>query len=97
MALACARRLSSETGARVAARHVLPLNRHRVGETLAAFSETVDLLICGSRSKGIVRRVALGSTSDYLSRHCACPLIITTAAVQEPISPADAPDRLATA
>jgi nucleotide-binding universal stress UspA family protein len=49
------------------------------GETLAAFSETVDVLICGSRNNQIVRRVALGSTTDYLSRHCACPLIITTA------------------
>jgi nucleotide-binding universal stress UspA family protein len=49
------------------------------GETLAAFSETIDVLICGSRSNGIFRRVALGSTSNYLLRHCACPLIITTA------------------
>jgi nucleotide-binding universal stress UspA family protein len=48
------------------------------GENLAAFSETVDLLICGSRTNGIVRRTALGGTTDYLSRHCACPLLITT-------------------
>jgi nucleotide-binding universal stress UspA family protein len=66
------------------------------GESLAAFSETVDLMICGSRHRGIVRRVAVGSTTDYLSRHCACPLIITTGAVQEPASSVT-PDRLATA
>jgi nucleotide-binding universal stress UspA family protein len=66
------------------------------GESLAAFSETVDLLICGSRPHGIVRRVALGSTTDYLSRHCACPFLITTGAVPEPASSV-APDRLATA
>ena len=66
------------------------------GEELAAFSETVDVLICGSRRNGIVRRVALGSTSDYLSRHCACPLIVTTGAVQEPAAAVTA-DRMATA
>lgn len=60
------------------------------GEELAAFSETVDVLICGSRHNGIVKRVALGSTSDYLARHCACPLIVTTAAVQAPGGPTQA-------
>jgi nucleotide-binding universal stress UspA family protein len=54
------------------------------GEELAAFSETVDVLVCGSRHNGIVKRVALGSTSDFLARDCACPLIITPAAVQTP-------------
>jgi nucleotide-binding universal stress UspA family protein len=66
------------------------------GEQLAAFSESVDVLICGSPNNGIVRRVALGNTSDYLSRHCACPLIITTAAVQEPARTVPS-DRLARA
>jgi nucleotide-binding universal stress UspA family protein len=51
------------------------------GEQLATFSEEVDVLICGSRRNGIVKRVALGSTSDYLARHCACPLIVTPAVV----------------
>jgi nucleotide-binding universal stress UspA family protein len=55
-----------------------------LGEELAAFSTTVDVLVCGSRHNGIVRRVALGTTSDFLARHCACPLIITPAAVQTP-------------
>jgi nucleotide-binding universal stress UspA family protein len=57
------------------------------GEELAAFSETVDVLVCGSRHNGIVKRVALGSTSDFLARDCACPLIITPAAVQTPEPP----------
>ncbi len=56
-------------------------------EELAAFSETVDVLVCGSRHNGIVKRVALGSTSDFLARDCACPLIITPAAVQKPEPP----------
>lgn len=53
-----------------------------LGEELAAFSKTVDVLVCGSRHNGIVRRVAMGTTSDFLARDCACPLIITPAAVQ---------------
>jgi nucleotide-binding universal stress UspA family protein len=48
-------------------------------DTLQAFSETVDALFCGSRQFGTVRRVALGSTSDYLARHAACPLFVTPA------------------
>jgi nucleotide-binding universal stress UspA family protein len=133
VALAHARALSLQTGAKVVARRVIQLNVHRAGgfpaplvgdvegemarareklghlgdadvsialgtsgEELAAFSETVDLLFCGSRDNGIVRRVVLGSTSDHLSRHCACPLIITTAAVPA-LACTVTPDRLATA
>jgi nucleotide-binding universal stress UspA family protein len=99
-ALTRARALSRQTGARVIARHVIAGGAEvRVGasgEQLAAFSETVDVLICGSRDNGIVRRVALGRTGEYLSRHCACPLIITTALVQKPAAGVT-PDRLATA
>jgi nucleotide-binding universal stress UspA family protein len=99
-ALTRARALSLQTGARVIARHVIAgdaeVRAGPSGEQLAAFSETVDVLICGSRDNGIVRRVALGSTSKYLSRHCACPLIITTALVQKPAA-CVTPDRLATA
>jgi nucleotide-binding universal stress UspA family protein len=131
VALAHARALAQETGARVVARHVAQLKVYGAGifaapvpdveeaaacaaqklgdlgdvelsvcvgasgEELAVFSESVDVLICGSRHNGIVKRVALGSTSDYLGRHCACPLIITTAAVQEPGTSAKL-DRLAT-
>lgn len=67
-----------------------------LGEELAAFSKAVDVLVCGSRHNGIVRRVALGSTSDFLARDCACPLIITPAAVQTP-EPPGSDDRLAMA
>jgi nucleotide-binding universal stress UspA family protein len=92
LALAHARALSLQTGAKVVARRVIQLNVHRVGvfpaplvvdvegemarareklghlgddaevsiavgsgEELATFSETVDLLFCGSRDNGIVR------------------------------------------
>jgi nucleotide-binding universal stress UspA family protein len=133
VALAHARALAKETGARVVARHVTQLRVYgaggwapavvedaeaqiarareqlgelgdldlsvvigATGEELAAFSETVGVLVCGSRHNGIVKRVALGSTSDFLARDCACPLIITPAAVQTPELP-DRNERLAMA
>ncbi len=50
-----------------------------VREELAALSEQVDLLVCGSRHQTAGKRVLLGSTSDYLARHSACPLLVTPA------------------
>jgi nucleotide-binding universal stress UspA family protein len=46
------------------------------GEELASFSDAVDLLIVGSRGYGPVKRLVLGSTSDYLERHARCPLLV---------------------
>ena len=46
-------------------------------EELARLSEDVDVLVCGSRHQGAIKRVRLGSTSEYLSRHSACPLVVT--------------------
>jgi nucleotide-binding universal stress UspA family protein len=46
------------------------------GEELAAFGEEVDILVVGSRSYGPVRRLVLGSTSDYLERHARCSLLV---------------------
>ncbi len=45
-------------------------------EELAAFGDEVDILLVGSRSYGPVRRLVLGSTSDYLERHARCPLLV---------------------
>jgi nucleotide-binding universal stress UspA family protein len=47
-----------------------------VRDELVAFSQTVDLLVCGSRRNGPVRRLAFGSTSEYLTRHVDVPLLI---------------------
>jgi nucleotide-binding universal stress UspA family protein len=46
------------------------------GEELAAFGDEVDILLVGSRSYGPVRRLVLGSTSDYLERHARCSLLV---------------------
>ncbi len=46
------------------------------GEELASFSAAVDVLVVGSRSYGPLRRLVLGSTSDYLERHARCSLLV---------------------
>ena len=45
-------------------------------ERLAAASERLDLLICGSRGYGPFRAVLLGSVSGRLAHTAACPLIV---------------------
>ena len=45
-------------------------------DLLVALAEQVDLLVCGSRRQGAVKRLALGSTSEYLARHVATPVLI---------------------
>jgi nucleotide-binding universal stress UspA family protein len=45
-------------------------------EALAAASQDLDLLVCGSRGSGPIRSILLGSTSHSLVRKAACPVII---------------------
>jgi len=47
-----------------------------VKQSLVALSREVDVLVCGSGGWGAVHRVMLGSTSDYLLHHAACPVIV---------------------
>ena len=46
------------------------------GEELAAFGDQVNILVAGSRGYGPVKRVVLGSTTDYLQRHARCSLLV---------------------
>jgi nucleotide-binding universal stress UspA family protein len=46
------------------------------GEELAILSGQVDLVIVGSRGYGPVRRLVVGSTSNYLERHARCSLLV---------------------
>lgn len=46
------------------------------GEELAVFSGRVNLLVVGSRGYGPVKRLVLGSTTDYLERHARCSLLV---------------------
>jgi len=45
-------------------------------DALAAVTEGLDLLVCGSRGYGPVRTVLLGSTSHALVRTAACPVLV---------------------
>jgi nucleotide-binding universal stress UspA family protein len=45
-------------------------------DELARFSETVDLLVVGSRAEGAFARLLHGSTANSLTRHSHCPLIV---------------------
>ena len=46
-------------------------------EALAALDEhEVDLLVCGSRAYGPVRRVLLGGVLRKLVRRAACPVVV---------------------
>jgi nucleotide-binding universal stress UspA family protein len=44
---------------------------------LAAFSERVGLVVCGSRHHHRAARIVLSSSGDYLAHHAACPLLVT--------------------
>ncbi len=46
------------------------------GEELAAFSAQVDLLVVGSRGYGALKRLVLGSTSNYLASHARSSLLV---------------------
>jgi len=47
-----------------------------VSEELAQFSESVDLLVVGSRGYGPLGRLMNGSTSNYLAARTRCPLTV---------------------
>jgi nucleotide-binding universal stress UspA family protein len=47
-----------------------------IGEELAAFGDDLDVLVVGSRGYGPVKRLMLGSTSEYLERHARCSLVV---------------------
>ncbi|HEY4811057.1 MAG TPA: universal stress protein [Solirubrobacteraceae bacterium] len=59
------------------------------GEKLAEFGDQLDLLVVGSRGYGPVKRLVLGSTSDYLERHARCSLLVLTRVVAEGGAPGD--------
>ena len=61
------------------------------GAMLVRASEDADLVVTGSRGWGTLKRVALGSTSDHLVHHAACPVVV----VPRPAVEADAGEPVA--
>lgn len=51
-------------------------------EELARFSESVDLLVVGSRDYGAIGRLVHGSSSQQLAHTAACPLLVLTRAAR---------------
>lgn len=62
---------------------------------LAEFSTAVDLVVVGSRGRGGFTGMLLGSTSQSVLRHAACPVMVVPVRVaeEEGISPSDPPWR----
>jgi nucleotide-binding universal stress UspA family protein len=50
--------------------------REDPAEVLASFGDTTQLLVVGSRGRGAVRGLLLGSVSRHLLRHTNCPVAI---------------------
>ncbi|HEU4977004.1 MAG TPA: universal stress protein [Baekduia sp.] len=50
--------------------------RGHPGPAIAAACEGADLLVVGSRGWGPARRLALGSTSDFLVHHAPCAVLV---------------------
>jgi nucleotide-binding universal stress UspA family protein len=46
------------------------------GEELAALGDELDILVVGSRGYGPIKRLVVGSTSEYLERHARCSLLV---------------------
>jgi hypothetical protein len=52
------------------------LHSGRPADVLIALSETVDLLVIGSRGYGPLRAVLLGGVSGQVTRSAACPVVV---------------------
>lgn len=52
------------------------LRKGLAADELAAATRNLDLLVCGSRGYGPLRRVLLGSVTARLIRHAHCPVLV---------------------
>jgi nucleotide-binding universal stress UspA family protein len=74
-------RADAEEGLREAVAEVGGDAQHRIvggsgGPALVHVSKEADVVVTGSRGWGTLRRVGMGSTSDYLVHHATCPVIV---------------------
>jgi nucleotide-binding universal stress UspA family protein len=72
-----AEQLQSETEQLAAALSAEPrVFRGEAGKALVEHSESLDLLVLGSRGYGPLKSVLLGSVSSYVLRHAGCPVLV---------------------
>lgn len=71
-----AEKLLADTLAQLPGTTAAHLLHGRPSVELEKVADQYDLLIVGSRSWGPIRRVALGSTSDWLVHHAPCPVLV---------------------
>lgn len=55
-----------------------------VEHTIVSYSNehTIDLIVMASHGRTGIRRALLGSTAEYVLRHCGCPVLIVPAREQ---------------
>ena len=66
-------------------------------DELARFSATVDLLVCGSRGRGPLGSVMLGSVSAGVMRKASCPVLIVPRGARDGFAALPSPMEAATA
>ena len=71
-----ARQMAGEAALEAGAHATIEPLVGNAGTELARCSRDLDLLVLGSRSRGPVRRLLLGSTSSTLVRRAACPVLV---------------------
>jgi nucleotide-binding universal stress UspA family protein len=64
-----------------------------IGEILASYSASLDLLVLGSRGYGPIGRLVHGSASNELARTARCPLLILPRATRSTATQSDAAER----
>lgn len=60
---------------------------------LVALTGGLDLLVCGSRDQGTLRRLLLGSVSTSLVRNASCPVLVIPGAGVASVAPAAAAEQ----
>jgi nucleotide-binding universal stress UspA family protein len=61
----------------------------------AAAQGDVDLVVCGSRGRGPLRSLLLGSVSEQVASRVSCPIVIVPASARRPPEPAPPTDAVA--
>ncbi len=64
------------------------------GESIVevARAESPEMVVVGSRTKGVMGRFGIGSVSDHVVRHAPCPVLVVRSDAEVSTGPAGGPD-----